>query len=344
MGRVTEHTAVPRRVERFVQALRYGKARLWLGLLAGLAGLAALVTAELTAGQTGRGPAVRYMPPDLSGTGAVAVNPPVTFIVHPTVEGLQAAFKSAHYDLDDVRTKRKRVPRLRLLMLPRNLPELADVERRKTVFLSLMLPLVLEANAHVAIERRRLHAAIERREAGQALSADFKDWISELAKRYKVSPGRLRELLLRVDTVPPSLALAQAAVESGWGTSRFAMKGNAIFGQWTTAGGTGMVPRERPEGESYKIRTFDRLMDSVNAYMRNLNTHPSYRRFRELRAAMRKKDRPLDSIALAGNLRPYSETGEDYVALVREIIRNNRLAPLDKAVLGDSVIEFAWGV
>lgn len=318
--------------------------RQWLALSAGLAGLALLIAVEATSDMIGRAPAIRYMPPVRLDDGAVAVNTPVTFVVHPTVEGLQAAFERADYDLEETRSKRTPVPRLRLVMLPRDLPDVPDTGQRKTVFLSLLLPLVLEANAHIAQERRRLRYAIDRRATGQNLSQELIDWLGKLAKRYKGSPERLDDLLLRVDTVPPSLVLAQAAAESGWGTSRFAVQGNAIFGQWTTAGGKGLVPLERPDGKTYKVRSFDRLIDSVNAYLLNLNTHRSYRGFRKTRAEMRRAGEPLDGPTLAGELHRYSEKGDEYVELLQGIIRKNRLRPFDKATLGDSLIELARGV
>ncbi|MDH3228647.1 MAG: glucosaminidase domain-containing protein [Alphaproteobacteria bacterium] len=323
------------------RSFRLGSTRVWLGLFAGFAGLVVLLAVEMTSIPAGRAPAVRYTPPVRSGDGAVAVTPAVTFIVHPTVEGLQAAFDSAAYDLEETRRKRTPVPRLRLVMLPRDLPDMTDIAERKTVFLSLTLPLILEANARIVVERRRLRHAIERRAAGHKLPQDLKDWLAGLAKRYKGSADRLDALLQRVDTVPPSLVLAQAAAESGWGTSRFAVEGNAIFGQWTTAGGRGLVPLERPDGATYKIRSFDRLIDSVNAYLLNLNTHRSYRGFRKMRAAMRQAGKPLDGAKLAGGLSRYSETGEEYVGLLRGIIRKNRLSPLDRATLGDTLIELA---
>jgi len=319
-------------------------ARVWLGLVAGCAGLLLLVFVEAIFDPAGPAPAVRYTPPARPGDDAVAANPAVTFIVHPTVEGLQAAFARAEYDLEETRSRRAPVPRLRLIMLPRDLPEITDIAERKTVFLALTLPLILEANAHIAVERRRLRHAIERRAAGQELPQDLKDWLAGLAKRYKGSADRLDQLLLRVDTVPPSLVLAQAAAESGWGTSRFAIEGNAIFGQWTTAGGRGLVPRERPEGKTYKIRSFDRLIDSVNAYLLNLNTNRSYRGFRKMRAEMRRAGKPMDGAALAAGLWRYSETGQEYVDLLRTIIHKNRLSPLDRATLGDTLIELARGV
>ena len=138
-------------------------------------------------------------------------------------------------------------------------------------------------------------------------------------------------LMRRVDTVPASLALAQAAEESGWGTSRFAQEGNALFGQWTTAEGEGLVPRRREAEASHKVRVFDELHDAVAAYLHNLNTHRAYRQFRLTRAEQRAESGRLDSVALVEDLKSYSERGEDYVASIKTIIRVNRLRQLDQA-------------
>jgi len=320
-----------------------GQNRIWFGLPSGAAGLLLLIAIELAPGSASPEPAIRYTPP--IGTGpAIAADPAVTFIVSPTVEGLRAAFADAGYNLEEVRSSRKAVPRLRLVMLPRDLPDIRDVRDRKGLFLLLALPLVLEANAHVAVERQRLLYVRDRLARGRHLPQGLKNWLGRLAARYKTPRDRIDLLLRRVDTVPPSLALAQAATESGWGTSRFAVRGNAIFGQWTTGGGRGMVPLERPEGETYKVRSFDRLIDSFSAYLLNLNTHRAYREFRKTRAELRSAGKPLDGAELAGELLAYSEKGEEYVDLLRGIIRRNRLAPLDDVVLGDAVIVFAPGV
>lgn len=318
--------------------------RMWLGLPAGVAGVLLLIAVELAASRAGPGPSVRYPPPPRSDGAAIAISPQVTYIVSPTVQGLQAAFVHAGYSLNSVRANRAPVPRLRLAVLPRDLPDMKDAGERKAVFLSLALPLVLEANARVAMDRRRLLHAIDKLAAGKPVSQKVEDWLERLAKRYRTSPNHLDELLRRVDGVPPSLFLAQAATESGWGTSRFAIDGNAIFGQWTTARGRGIVPEERPEGETYKIRSFDRLIDSFDAYLQNLNYHRAYRNFRKTRARMREEKIPLDGTELAGDLLSYSEIGEEYVTLIHGIIRKNRLTPLDGAALGDNLIAFAPGV
>ncbi|UCH73690.1 MAG: glucosaminidase domain-containing protein [Rhodospirillales bacterium] len=317
---------------------------LWPGLVSGLLGIFLLIAVETTFDHVGRAPAIQYAPAIQPERGAFAVDGAVTLVPHPTVAAWQTAFAEASYDLEAIRSRHVPVPRLRLAMLPRDLPLVTDVERRKTVFISLLLPLILEANARVAMERRRLRAAIGQKAAGRELPRDMIDWLDKLAKRYRSSAAELEDLWLRVDTVPPSLVLAQAAAESGWGTSRFAVEGNAIFGQWTTAGGKGLVPLARPEGQTYKVRSFDRLIDSVNAYLLNLNTHRSYRAFRGLRAELRDRSGPTTSLMLAGKLGRYSEKGEDYVELLREIIRRNRLQTLDRASLGDTLIAPALSV
>jgi Bax protein len=146
-----------------------------------------------------------------------------------------------------------------------------------------------------------------------------------------------------VDVVPVSLALAQAAIESGWGTSRFARQGNAIFGQWTSQDGKGLVPSARPEGKTHKVRSFDRLSESVEAYLLNLNTHRAYRDFRTLRQQSRNSgERPKGEV-LATGLEAYSEKGEEYVDLLRDMIRVNRLAAFDDAILSDKILGFESG-
>ena len=151
------------------------------------------------------------------------------------------------------------------------------------------------------------------------------------------SPGVTRvagvdfeELLRRVDIVPPSLALAQAAEESGWGVSRFARRGKALFGQKVFRGGEGLVPLERPDGARYRVRSFDRVIDGVRAYLHNLNTHYAYARFRRVRARMRQEDGTLDSYGLAGTLLKYSERREAYLETIREIMQVNGLTVFDR--------------
>ncbi|MEN8196198.1 MAG: glucosaminidase domain-containing protein [Pseudomonadota bacterium] len=318
-------------------------ARVWLGIVAGIAGLVLMIAVEMSAGQTAAVPVVRYEPPAPVSRIAIAASPEIAFIVTPTVAELEKAFRDSGYNLDLVRKFNKPVPRLRLAALPNGLADIRNANRRKAVFLALILPLILEANAHIAVERKRLLYVSAMINSGLSFPPSLQAWLSRLAKRYKTEPSRLDVLLKRVDVLPVSLALAQAAIESGWGTSRFAAQGNAIFGQWTTAGGKGLVPAERTEGMTHKVRAFDRLSESVSAYILNLNTHRAYRNLRALRQEAREKGVRPDGVALAAGLEPYSEKGEEYVELLRELIRVNRLAPLDNAILSDEIIGFESG-
>ncbi len=266
---------------------------------------------------------------------------PRTVALTGKVDKLDPLSSRFAYNLEDVRAGRGAVPRLLLASIPEGIADIVHPGERKTVFLRLMLPLVLEANARVEAQRRFLLSVQKKRSAGIALETGEKLRLGEIAREYRVAPERLDELLLRVDIVPPSIALAQAAIESGWGTSRFALEGNAPFGQWTTDAYRGLVPRERPEGQTYKIRIFDHLLDAVHSYLRNLNTHRAYRAFRRQRARMRAEDGKLDALRLLPTLAPYSQEGARYVRLVEQVIRVNRLQPFDSARLDDGARKVA---
>ena len=221
-----------------------------------------------------------------------------------------------------------------LATLPPDMPQVAPVRTRKAVFLRAMLPLVLRVNDSILADRRRLVALQTRSATDGPLTDEDTAWLAVLGRRYGVRDGSIAELLRRVDVIPPSLALAQAAIESGWGTSRFALTGNALFGQWTFSSGGGLVPGGRDEGQVYEIRAFDRLIDAVASYARNLNRHAAYGDFRQLRAELREWGVVIDGYALAGTMSNYSVRREQYVAEVQAIIRVNRLGRLDGAQLG----------
>jgi Bax protein len=302
-----------------------------------------MVAVEMSMGRVTAVPVVRYEPPAQSSHTAIVASPEIAFMVAPTVAELEKAFRDAGYSLALVRKFNKPVPRLHMVSLPSDLAGMKNAKRRKAVFLALVLPLILEANGHVAVERRRLLYVSAMVKSGLPLPPNVKPWLERLASRYKTEPGRLDILLKRVDVIPVSLAIAQAAIESGWGTSRFATQGNAIFGQWTTAGGKGLVPAGREEGKTHKVRAFDRLSDSVASYILNLNTHRAYRGLRTLRQEAREKGIRPDGLTLAAGLEPYSEKGMEYVELLRGIIRVNRLPPFDGAILSDDLIGFETG-
>lgn len=231
------------------------------------------------------------------------------------------------------------VPRTFLAKLPETLPDIENAKYRKQVFVSSMLPLILRSNELIIADRGRL-IEIKRRiiNTGKAGKRQRR-WLESMARRYRTTisnPAKPREidrLLRRVDIIPPSLALAQAAIESGWGSSYFAQEGNALFGQWVWGDADGLLPRAREEGKTHRIRKFEYLLDSVRSYMTNLNRHKSYQGLRDRRAELRKHSLPLTGAALAPSLVDYSERGVDYVGDVLSIINYNDLDGLDSAQL-----------
>ncbi len=247
-------------------------------------------------------------------------------------------FSRLGYDLESVRSGDARVPRLYYAALPPDLDSVPAVEERKALFFKTVLPLVLRANEEILRDRRRLWRIISETRLEREPSAVDRLWLRTVEERYKVRAGDFDSLMARVDVIPVSLALAQAAKESGWGTSRFARQGNAIFGQWTWSAAHGITPKEREEGKRHRVKAFRSLQDSVRDYMLNLNTHRAYRGLREERASARRAGAPVDGRRLARHLLHYSELGERYVQAIRLIIQANKLRRLDGArLIGPSV-------
>ena len=246
---------------------------------------------------------------------------------------LEKLFATIGYRLDRVRSGEGLVPRIFLASLPRDLKAVNSISRRKAVFLKTMLPLILIANENILGDRRRLFKLKAAMELGATQSLADRLWLEKLAKSYGVEPSNFDDLVRRVDVVPPSLALAQAVEESGWGTSRFAQDGNAPFGQWTYDESKGLVPNDRDEGASHAVKVYGHLREGVQAYLRNLNTHRAYAKFRKVRAGMRAKDGDLKGYDLAGTLDRYSQRGHDYVETLRLIMWANDLMALDQARL-----------
>jgi len=229
------------------------------------------------------------------------------------------------------------------------------VPQKKAIFYRLMLPLIMHANEMVRDRRARLVEAREAIAAGDSLSADDMERLKSAAVLLRIRseedatmltadspelPGLIGEMLYRLDEVPPGLALGQSAYESGYGTSRFAVDGNALFGQWEYGGG-GMKPEQKRAGKgNYGVAAFDWPFDSVRGYFINLMSHPAYEDFRRLRAEMRAAGEPLSSLKLADGLLRYSERGQAYVDGLKGIIRVNKLDIADKAVFRDEPIRF----
>lgn len=226
------------------------------------------------------------------------------------------------------------VPNLAPVRLPPDMDEL-DLETKKEAFFRSVLPHVMVANRRIRAERARLLALGERLGRGEPTAQEDDAFVWELAERYRIDtqepePGApteelIEELLRRVDVVPPSLALAQAAIESAWGGSRFAKLGNSLFGQWVFSADKGIAPLLRDEGANYSVARFVDLAEAVDAYVRNLNNLWAYEEFRTLRRGMREAGEALDPHALAEGLLLYSMRREEYVDEVRKVVRDNRL-------------------
>ena len=229
-------------------------------------------------------------------------------------------------------------PRLFLASRLKDLQYQQPVDLRKNTFIKSTLPLILHVNALILHDRARVKSLRDEEAEGRVISQRDVLWLDEIAERYGVKNADAGLLLKHVDVIPPSLAISQAAEESGWGTSRFAREGNALFGQRAYASHKkGIVPKKRAHGKSFRVRAFDHLIDGVKSYAHNLNSHPAYKDFREVRAEMRANLGDVDGYRLAGGLTRYSERGADYVKTIRIIMRANKLQVFDDAKLGSPV-------
>lgn len=234
----------------------------------------------------------------------------------------------------------REVPRLYISEIPerwsKHTVKEIDVLTKKRLFFRTLGPLVLRSNELILKDRAQLTGF-----SAGTMTDGQRSWLSELAKNYRVDENAydgpeavLEELQLRVDIVPVSLALSQAAEESGWGTSRFAFSGNALFGQWTW--GKGISPEQQRSGKGdYKIAAFETPLDSVRAHAQNLNTHNAYADFRRRRAELRRAGGRISGRSLAETLSRYSERGEGYVESLHAIMRVNKLDEADDAFLSD---------
>jgi Bax protein len=262
----------------------------------------------------------------LAEIAPAAAAPAAIVIKSASAMSLHHQFTMQGYTLDAVRNEGEAVPRVFLAQLPRDLPSLQSPDFRKAVFIKMMLPLLLAENERIRQDRARALEIRALLEDGLEPSAEQVAWLSDLASRYGVDDGNLDELFARVDVVPPALALAQAALETGWGTSAVAQRGHAMFGQ--------MIFRIDADGTAATVKTFSNLAAAVEAYAYNLNTHRAYTDFRKVRAHMRSTGRVIDGYELSLHLVRYSERKADYVQAVRGLIRVNNLQPFDRARLG----------
>jgi len=261
----------------------------------------------------------------------VAVKPEVTENYENTISlNSQTAlnlFEDLNYDLQGVRAGQKVKP-IYLTKLPKDMKSLGNTKVKRDLFIKIILPLILDENEKIKADRKKLF---------KILSKDFNSpgervWLKRRFKQYKIDDQDLAKLKMRMDIIPVSIAIAQAANESGWGTSRFALEGNALFGQWTYSK-NGISPKNKDPNQTHKVLQFQILKASVRAYKNNLNTHNAYEDFREARAQLRQGDTRINGLQLTEYLKNYASIGKKYVEILESIIKKNRLHDFDTANL-----------
>ena len=294
---------------------------------------------------------------DSGGPSATLAESAEVIVVQGMPE-LVSFLKSEDWWGQESRDEQLKVPRLMITAITPSWQQAAKtltVPEKKAIFYRLMCPLVMHANSMVLAIRSDLEQAAQELATGRKLSPES---LSVIRRAAILLPGMEEEdaasitatqpelssmidgLLYRLDIIPAGLALGQAAYESGYGTSRFAVEGNSLFGQWTYKG-DGIKPgQQRKELGDHQIKAFEWPFDSVRGYFVNLMTHPAYEDFRRLRAELRAAGKPLDSLVLADGLVKYSERGQEYVDSLKGIIRVNNLDIADHAVFRDEPLRF----
>jgi len=237
---------------------------------------------------------------------------------------IEQLFKDTNYNLKKVKKTKLVNIGNNLDHLPKEMKSIENVKKRKNLFIQIVLPLIIEENTKIKLDRKKLFVILNKNNN----SKSDVEWLRKKFKQYGVVKNDLSTLKVRMDEIPVSLAIAQAAKETGWGTSRFAQKGNALFGQWTWTG-NGIKPAAADSNSTHKVASFKVLKASVKAYQRNLNTHSSYKKFRKERAIQRDNNGELDSLELVKYLDKYAETGIEYTKILAKIIMQNSLKEFD---------------
>ncbi len=239
-------------------------------------------------------------------------------------------FENLKYDLKSIRLGQSVKP-IYLSKLPKDLKKIKSTNKRKETFIKIIMPLILIENEKIIDDRNKLFKILGK----QSNTMGEKVWLKRRFKDYDIKGEDISELKLRMDIVPTSIAIAQAAKESGWGTSRFALEGNAMYGQWTWDG-DGIEPSQKDKKQEHKILKFPKLQSSVSAYMKNLNTHRGYSEFRKERSKIREKNKTVNGIDLVEYLYNYAQTGSEYVKTLKKIIQQNDLTDFDGSILMNS--------
>ncbi|MDX2495461.1 MAG: glucosaminidase domain-containing protein [Desulfuromusa sp.] len=265
--------------------------------------------------------------------------PDIQIIGQDFYKDLESEFQRYSYQIDALEDG---VPPLILQNLPSDLNKITSTKQRKSIFFKALLPMILLANDEIRVERKQLLMINQQLSDKKSLDDHQIQILLTLSQRYKVKSNQnqpennIHKLLNRIDIIPADLALAQAANESAWGTSRFSRVANNLFGEWTFVQGQGIVPKGRPEGETYEVQKFSTVYDSVRSYLHNLNTHSAYKQLRQLRAESRVYGQDPKGLKLAEGLLRYSIRGEDYIKELQAMIRSNQLNRFASAKLRTS--------
>ena len=244
---------------------------------------------------------------------------------------IEQLFNDTKNDLEEVRKTKLVNIDSSIDHLPKQIKNIENVKERKKLFIEIVLPLIIEENIKIRLDRKKLFSILNKNNN----STMEKKWLDNKFKQYGVKDNNLSHLKIRMDEIPVSLAIAQAAKESGWGTSRFALDGNALFGQWTY-NGEGIKPAGTDSNTKHKVMKFKVLQASVRAYFGNLNTHSSYSEFRKFRAIARDNNKKLNSLILADYLDAYAATGAKYTKILKQIIKQNYLTEFDNVNISTS--------
>ena len=232
---------------------------------------------------------------------------------------IEELFNENGYSLEEVKKNKILNVGNQLTRLPKELKNIESPKKRKKLFIQIVLPLIIEENLKIRFDRKKLFEILNK----NITTKRDKSWLELKFKQYGVKNKDFSQLKIRMDEIPVSLAIAQAAKETGWGSSRFAQEGNALFGQWTWSG-DGIKPLDIDKNEKHKVAKFKILKASVRAYQRNLNTHSSYKKFRIERAIQRDNNGKLNSLKLVGFLDKYAETGKEYTEVLKKIISEEK--------------------
>ena len=219
--------------------------------------------------------------------------------------------------------------------LPDDFMEIKSVNERKKLFINTLLPIIYSENLKILEDRKKILDWWNESQ-GENFSRDFwPSWLFELSEKYETSDSNLGNLLMKVDVIPISMALAQAAIESGWGTSRYLREGNAIYGQYTFEKDRGIRPERRESNKKFFIKKFSNLSESTRSYFKNINTHRAYGDFREERKKLRMNGVKLSGVKLVKFLTSYSERRDEYVKDVENIIQSNNFMKFDNSYLAN---------